>query len=284
MKNSDFLSVNYHLLEACNMRCKFCFATFKDIAHSKRQTEIALTIIRYLAEAGFKKITFAGGEPTLRPDLPTLIKAAKDYSMTTMVVTNGSKLSDQTYFFELKENLDWLILSIDSFDAETNLTSGRKFNKGDSIDVQQYLNICHQARKFGLRLKINTVVSKYNCNEDMSAFIRLAGPERWKIFQALPVQGQNSHNNGLFEISQEQFTAFINRHHEAVLADIIVPEDNDAMTGSYVMVAPNGCFFDNSKGHHTYSQPILKVGVTEALRQVHFDLDKFLNRGGLYSW
>lgn len=284
MKKSDYHSVNYHLLEACNMRCKFCFATFNDIARSKQQTDMALVIVKRLAEAGFRKITFAGGEPTLRSDLPVLLKTAKDHAMTTMVVTNGSKLLNPAYFEELTENLDWLILSIDSFNVETNLTSGRHLSKGDAIDAQQYLNICHQAKKFGLRLKINTVVSKYNYNEDMSAFIGLAGPERWKIFQALPVNGQNSHNNGLFEISQEQFNAFLNRHLEAGLADIIVPEDNDAMTGSYVMVAPNGCFFDNSKGHHTYSQPILEVGVTEALRQVNFDLDKFLNRGGLYPW
>lgn len=284
MKNIDHLSVNYHLLEACNMRCKFCFATFHDIAHSKRRTEMALAIIDKLAAAGFQKITFAGGEPTLRPDLQILLRASKELGMTTMVVTNGSKLLDSAYFEELKENLDWLILSIDSFNAETNLKSGRHIHNGGAITAQQYLNICQQAKSHGLRLKINTVVSKFNCEEDMSSFVRLAGPERWKMFQALPVLGQNSHNSGLFEISPDQFMAFLNRHHASSLGSIIVPEDNDAMTGSYVMVAPNGCFFDNAKGRHSYSNPILQVGVEEALKQVHFDIEKFKNRGGSYQW
>jgi radical S-adenosyl methionine domain-containing protein 2 len=245
---------------------------------------MALAIVRKLAESGFRKITFAGGEPTLRHDLPLLLKTAQDLGMTTMVVTNGSKLLDSAYFEELKENLDWLILSIDSFNEETNLKSGRRIHNGAAIADQQYLDICQQAKNYGLRLKINTVVSKFNHEEDMSSFIRLAGPERWKIFQALPVEGQNSHNNGLFEISHDQFNAFLNRHHGAGLADIIVPEDNDAMTGSYVMVGPNGCFFDNSKGRHSYSSPILDVGVEEALKEVHFDYQKFITRGAIYDW
>ena len=30
MKNELIPSVNFHVWKACNMRCKFCFATFQD--------------------------------------------------------------------------------------------------------------------------------------------------------------------------------------------------------------------------------------------------------------
>ena len=56
------------------------------------------------------------------------------------------------------------------------------------------------------------------------------------------------------------------------------------MTGSYVMVDPAGRFFDNASGAHTYSRPILEVGVEEAFRQVSVDSRRFLSRGGLYDW
>ncbi len=77
------------------MKCGFCFATFKDIdqkalpmghlgcAHS-------LSVVESLAQSGFEKINFAGGEPTLCPWLPDLIGRAKGLGMTTSVVTNGS--------------------------------------------------------------------------------------------------------------------------------------------------------------------------------------------------
>lgn len=76
-------SVNYHLWEPCNMRCKFCFATFQDVKHSilpkgHLPKEQAIEVILQLAEIGFEKITFAGGEPTLCPWLPELIATAKE--------------------------------------------------------------------------------------------------------------------------------------------------------------------------------------------------------------
>jgi radical S-adenosyl methionine domain-containing protein 2 len=56
------------------------------------------------------------------------------------------------------------------------------------------------------------------------------------------------------------------------------------MTGSYLMVDPAGRFFDNVNGRHTYSRPIIEVGVTEALKDIRFDLGKFYEREGVYDW
>lgn len=284
MNKSDHLSVNYHLLEACNMRCRFCFATFEDINRSKRKTDMALAIIHELAAAGFRKITFAGGEPTLRQDVPILLETARKCGMTNMLVTNGSRILDPDYYTSIAAHLDWLVLSIDSFNEETNLNSGRFLSGERAISANEYQMLCDKAKRDGLKLKINTVVSRFNRHENMSESIKQASPNRWKLFQALPVEGQNSDNSGQFEVSTAEFNSFLKRHRDAGLSDVIIPEDNDAMTGSYVMVAPNGCFFDNSRGYHTYSSPILKVGVCEALKQIQFDLDKFHNRGGLYPW
>ena len=64
----------------------------------------------------------------------------------------------------------------------------------------------------------------------------------------------------------------------------IVPESNDDIKGSYVMVDPAGRFFDNAQGTHNYSKPILEVGVKEAIKTMDYDLSKFLERGGVYNW
>ena len=78
-------SVNYHLTKACNMRCKFCFATFTDLNVVKHNFERSKTIITKLANAGFEKINFAGGEPTLVKELPQLLAHAKSLGMTTTI-------------------------------------------------------------------------------------------------------------------------------------------------------------------------------------------------------
>lgn len=118
-------SVNFHLWEPCNMRCNFCYATFQDIKKTilpkgHIPKEESIQIIHALSEFGFKKITFAGGEPTLCPWLPELIVLAKKLGMTTMIVSNGSQLNAQ-FLEKMKGKLDWISISIDSLNPETNL-------------------------------------------------------------------------------------------------------------------------------------------------------------------
>src|SRR5258706_16157687 len=91
-------SVNFHLWEPCNFNCKFCFASFKDVkksflpkGHLPKNDSIEL--VRQLCRYGFKKITFVGGEPTLCPWLSELISEAKSFGVTTMIVSNGSKIT-----------------------------------------------------------------------------------------------------------------------------------------------------------------------------------------------
>ncbi|MBK9177852.1 MAG: radical SAM protein [Flavobacteriales bacterium] len=65
-------SVNFHLWQPCNMRCKFCYATFHDVKRSilpkgHLPKEQAIDVVRQLAAHGFQKINFAGGEPTPLP-------------------------------------------------------------------------------------------------------------------------------------------------------------------------------------------------------------------------
>ena len=56
------------------------------------------------------------------------------------------------------------------------------------------------------------------------------------------------------------------------------------MMGSYIMIDPEGRFFDNHAGEHHYSKPILEVGVEEAFSSVYYDPVKFLVRGGSYDY
>ena len=63
----------------------------------------------------------------------------------------------------------------------------------------------------------------------------------------------------------------------------IVPETNSQVKGSYAMVDPAGRFFDDADGTHHYNRPILEIGVGSAIREVNYNLEKFISRGGLYD-
>jgi len=281
-------TVNFHLWQPCNMRCMFCFATFQDVRRTvlpdghlpKQDAELVVT---RLAEAGFRKITFAGGEPLLCPWIVDVVSLAKSHGLTTALVTNGSLLSD-----DLLENfrciLDWITLSIDSIQPQTLQLLGRQ-TAGRAITEYEYVRLCAKIKNYGFWLKINTVVTARNWQENLTDFIIAVRPIRWKIFQVLPILGQNTSKVDPLLISSDQFRSYICRHtdvgHYGIQA---VPEDNDAMKGSYAMVDPAGRFFDDVGPHgHTYSDPILDVGVLKAISQVRVSRTKFLARGGLYD-
>ncbi|MDP4510696.1 viperin family antiviral radical SAM protein [Nonomuraea turcica] len=279
-------TVNFHLWQPCNMRCRFCFATFRDVRNSvlpegHLPEQDARRVVALLAEAGFTKITFAGGEPLLCPWIADLIRLAKSCGLTTALVTNGSLLSTQK-LEDLGGALDWATISVDSVSAMTLNTIGR-VTAGTPADECHYLSLCHRIKEAGVHLKINTVVTAANRFEDLTSFIIAARPERWKILQALPVSGQNSGKVESLLITPEQFEQFVRRSVRVETHGItVVPEDNHAMRGSYAMLDPAGRFFDAVGHGYTYSKSVLQVGVARAIAQVRIDRAKFLARGGLY--
>lgn len=281
-------AVNFHLWEPCNMRCKFCFATFQDVKQSilpkgHLPREQAVQVVQQLADFGFQKITFAGGEPTICKWLPDLIATAKDSGMTTMIVSNGSRLTDE--FLDVNRNkLDWIAISIDSLNAATNLTTGRAIAGNRPLQLDYYKSIADKVKQFGYGLKINTVVNRKNFHENMIEFILYAKPKRWKVLQVLPIVGQNDNKIDDFKISVSEFQFFIDNHSDLQNITNIVPETNSQIKGSYAMVDPAGRFFDNETGTHNYSRQILEVGVETAIQEVNYDLPKFVSRGGQYDW
>lgn len=281
-------SVNFHLWKFCNMSCGFCFATFQDVkqdalpkVHLSR--EDSLLLVDMLARWGFEKINFAGGEPTLCPWLSNLIARAKERGMVTSIVTNGSKITPQ-WLDRLNGNLDWIALSIDTVDPEKLKRSGRAV-QNKPISRNEYLQIIGGIKRNGIRLKINTVVTSATWEENFADFISAANPERWKILQALAVDGQNDGRIDKYAVDTAQFERYVERNRSVESEGIVVvPENNEMMTGIYIMVDPAGRFFDNTQGAHTYSRPILDIGIADALREVSVYAERFRQRGGRYDW
>ncbi len=112
-----------------------------------------------------------------------------------------------------------------------------------------------------------------------------AGKHRWvtdKIEKS--VKGQNDEFIEEFSISIDDYFEFLKKNIVLNSETEVVKEDNGLVTGSYIMVDPAGRFFDNSKFRHRYSNPILSVEVEQALAEIEFDMERFLERGGLYEW
>ena len=144
----------------------------------------SMAVVESLAQAGFRKLNFAGGEPTLCSWLPDLIGRAKNSGLTTSVVTNGSLISGE-WLNTVAGQLDWAALSIDSVEPGTLLRTGRTTRNGP-MTAEDYLCAVRILRDRCIRVKVNTVVSRSNLHEDLSGFIIEARPERWNLRISMP--------------------------------------------------------------------------------------------------
>ena len=270
------------------MGCRYCFAEFSDAvprlqADKGLLRERALTVVAASAEAGIRKLTLVGGEPTLCPWLLDLLQLAKQLGMVTMLVSNGSRMNAQ-WIARHARWLDWAALSVDSLDRETNVRIGRLARGGFAPDRSTYGALLGALQAAGCRVKLNTVVSALNWREDFTEFLQGHAVERWKVLQVLHVDGENDAAFPQMAVTREQFQAFVQRHDSLMQNMMVAVEDNNAMRGSYLMVDPLGRFFSNAHGGHRYSEPIWSVGWDTARAQVEVSSERFLARGGLYDW
>ena len=282
-------AINWHFWPWCNYGCKFCFARFEDIPRADRlPKEIALTVPEMLAEAGADKITFVGGEPTLCPYLGDLLAASKDVGLTTCIVSNASGLTEN-FLDKWGHLIDWVGLSIDASSDQIHAEIGRGMRGDLARSRSHHLELATDAwdrcRSRGIRMKLNTVVCKPNLDDDMMELVLKLRPERWKIFEVLPVDGQNDGDVDDLLLDEGEFQTWVDRHASIAEEGVqFVPESNELMRGSYAMMDALGRFYSNSEGGHTYGPSILEIGVREAWEQNCFFEDRFHNRGGIYEW
>lgn len=266
-------SVNIHITEKCNMNCIFCFAKYE----KKRELNVEefKKIIYSLTQLRIRKINFAGGEPFLNPYLGELITYASDLGFLTGVITNGVYL-DHKWMNTYGQKLDWLGISIDSLSTEVNNSIGRYY---DNVFFENLDANVENAKEYGIKIKINTVVSKLNMKDNLLPFIKRINPNRWKILQALPIKGANDYKVD-FLINADQFDGFVRTNRLSDSKITVEIENNELMTSSYLMINPSGCFYQNTAGFHHYSKPILEVGIMNAVKQVEYSHSKYLKRGG----
>lgn len=282
-------TVNLHNLIPCNYRCGFCYAGFASAKRAHIPQAELHEIIRQIAAASLpsgtarRKVTFAGGEPLLSPTFEEDIAHARRFGLVTSLVTNGSLLTEEK-IRRLASVLDWLTISIDSVDAETNRRIGRA-SRGVTSSADEYLAKLRLARSLGIRVKINTVVNQANAAEDMTAFIREARPLRWKLFQATLIAAENGEEFDRWGVSEATFHAYVARHASVAEAGVVlVPETQADIYGTYAMVGPNGCFFDNSEGDYRYSRPIVSADIEVAWAEIAFSAERFQQRQGDYDF
>lgn len=173
----------------CNLECAFCYAGCSCTKGSgdghEMTTEEVRTVLRTIREdAEVPSVSFTGGEPTLRDDLPDLIRHARhDLGLGVNLITNGTTMNDSLASRLGDAGLHSAQVSIESPDnaVHDGLTSvdGSHGRTLEGIAALQ---------AHGIRVHTNTTINRANWDTvtGMPSFVQGLGLERFSMNLVIP--------------------------------------------------------------------------------------------------
>lgn len=274
MKKTNYV-FNWHVTSKCNYHCCFCYAEWEEMPEIWDDPQKVAGLLKNLSESrlfekGRTRLNIAGGEPVLNmKKLAPVIETAWSKGFVLSIITNGSHLENLMPFID---KFSMVGISVDSASDENNVKIGRCTAKGE---VMTFSELCKKVEALraanpGLIIKINSVVNAFNWNENLLGQLKSVGAQKYKILRQMPFNGDKG-------ISDDQWQNFLklNRHPELN----VVTEDNEDMIRSYLMIAPDGRFFQNGGAEYAYSSHSLwEKPADELLSEMKFDEDKFKSR------
>lgn len=136
------------ITSACNLDCPICYTVNKNEDPHRMTKEQLKEILEHLLNdhEELDIINFTGGEPTLHPELLELLELCRDAGIRRLTIsTNGLKLKDEDYVKRLAALDARIVLSLDSYEKETDMallganTTKRKL---EVLDLLQKHGVC----------------------------------------------------------------------------------------------------------------------------------------------
>jgi MoaA/NifB/PqqE/SkfB family radical SAM enzyme len=199
-------NVFFHILTACNLACRHCYINPKEHGTgivSKEELEKWLALFK--EDSNETNVIFLGGEPTMHPDLPHLIRFAKKLRYSSVTVdTNGFLFHD--FLSRVKPaELDFLSFSLDGPTPEVNDPL-----RGAGVFATCTKNL-QAAVAAGFNVSLIYTVSRFNIAH-LHKMIPLL--DRWGVkrffIQVIGIRGKSALNGaGQWQLTPEEWLRVI---------------------------------------------------------------------------
>src|SRR4030042_2875382 len=171
----------------CNLACRFCYAGCgcrKDDGLPELSTAKIMEILRIIREeVEIPPVSFPGGEPTMRKDLPALIRHAKQLGMWTNLITNGTLITKAIAAAFRSAGLDSAQVSLEAGNADLH---DRIVQRSGAF--HQTLSGLRNLREAGIRVHTNTTISGLNRDNlpEILDLVRAQGMDRFSMNMIMP--------------------------------------------------------------------------------------------------
>ena len=185
-RSIEYLRIS--VTDRCNFRCLYCMPAeglpWLPKAEILSYEEIA-AIVGQLAPLGLRRVRITGGEPTIRPDIETLVRLLRSIPEIEDIAlsTNGAKLPELAPRLRAA-GLDRLNMSADSLRPDRIAAIARRNLGFDPVEAAR------AAERAGLSpIKINVVVMRGINDDEIEDFARLTIEHPWHVrfIELMPV-------------------------------------------------------------------------------------------------
>ncbi len=173
--------------QACDLACRHCRAEAQPNLHpDSLNFEQAKTLLNQAQSFGKPSpiFIFTGGDPFKRSDIFDLVSYASDIGLAVAVSPSGTPLLTKENLLRLKES-GTKAISL-SVDASTPARHDDFRQVPGSFELT--INGWQAAREIGLKLQVNTTVTRYNL-KDLAHIFKLVqelGAMTWSLFFLVP--------------------------------------------------------------------------------------------------
>ena len=153
-------SVLFELTYACNLDCEFCY---NDVGLAGQPLSLAeyRAALDELADMDVLNVTFSGGEPLANKDFFAIAGHARDLGFVIRVKSNGHALRGAVAK-RLREEVDPYIVEVSLHGSSAAVHDKQTRVPGS---FQRLLENLKELRALGIRLKVNSTLTRYNEHE-----------------------------------------------------------------------------------------------------------------------
>lgn len=269
--------INFHITDACNYTCKHRFADFKmkdlPLKDAKKVIDSIEAFFRE-NEIDNGRINIAGGEPLMYRHLDEIIDYIAGKNIKVSIITNGSRLTEER-IAAWSGKVAMIGISVDAINSYTNVHIGRCDAHQTTNDLDHLVKMAEAIHKGGIKLKINTVVSRENLDEDMLSVYKALKPDRLKLIYIHVVHNVNEWPEKMDIIpTVSEYNEFVEKNRYEENCELVLERPME-MQNSYFMINPHGEVYINCFGLEKKYGNSIYESLSEIFSRLPFDKSKF---------
>lgn len=176
------------ITDRCNLKCVFCYAGCPAGGGAGHKGQLSYAEIRRLIDriredAGVPSVSFTGGEPTLRSELPELVGYATGRGMRVNLITNGTLMTRELAGALASAGLASAQVSIEGTTMATHeAITGVPGSFARSVAAVGHL------RRAGIHVHANTTINRINLAEcvELPGFTAGLGLDKFSMNLVIP--------------------------------------------------------------------------------------------------